>query len=154
MTSLCLLRSRHRSPRSKSPFSFPDSMFEATENAIVPHLILDRLKRGANGALVSFIGTVRAYSSKGEKVLFVEFGSDKGRVEEGLRKVGEEIRNRWQLEDVAFCHRLGRIGVGETILVAAVAAPHRQEAFEACQYAIDRIKERVPIKEVLEKRAQ
>ena len=74
-------------------------MFEATENAIVPHLILDLLKRGANGALVSFIGTVRAYSSKGEKVLFVEFGSDKGRVEEGLWKVGDEIRERWQLED-------------------------------------------------------
>ena len=87
-------------------------------------------------------------------MLFVEFGSDKARVEKGLRKAGEEICDRWQLEDVAFCHRLGRIGVGETILVAAVAAPHRQEAFEACQYAIDRIKEKVPIKEVLEKRAQ
>ena len=78
MMSLCLLRSRYRSPRSKSPIRFPDSMFEATENAIVPHLVL----------------------------------------------------------------------------VAAVAAPHRQEAFEACQYAIDRIKERVPIEEVLEQRAQ
>ena len=104
--------------------------------------------------MVSFIGTVREYSSEGEKVLFVEFGSDKGRMEEELRKVGEEIRDRWHLEDVAFCHRLGRIGVGETILVAAVAALHRQEAFEACQYAIDRIKEMVPIREVLEQRAQ
>jgi len=105
-------------------------MFEATENAIIPHLILDFLKRGANGALVSFIWTVRVYSSEGEKVLFVEFGSDKARVEKGLRKAGEEICDRWQLEDVAFCHRLGRTGVGETILVAAVAAPHRQEALE------------------------
>ena len=104
--------------------------------------------------MVSFIGMVRPYSNEGEKVLFVECEGDKGMVEQELRKVGEEIRDRWQLEDVAFCHRLGRIGVGETILVAAVAAPHRQEAFEACQYTIDRIKERVPIKEVLEKRAQ
>ena len=129
-------------------------MFEATESAIVPHLILDRLKRGAGGALVSFIGTARAYSSEGEKVLFVEFGIDKGTMEEELRKLSEEIREKWQLEDVAFCHRLGRIEVGETILVAAVAALHRQEAFEACQYAIDRIKERVSIREVLEQRAQ
>lgn len=154
MASLCLLRSQHRSPRSKSPPSFPHSMFEATENAIVPHLILDRLKRDASGVLVSFTGMVRPYSNEGEKVLFVECGGDKGMVEQELRKVAEEIRGRWQLEDVALCHRLGRLAVGETILVAAVAALHRKEAFEACQYAIDRIKERVPIREVLEEGAQ
>ena len=138
------LKGRRQSPRSKSP----NSMFEATQNPILPQLILDSVKRETHGALVSFIGTARGYSAGG-RVLFVECEGDKAVVEQELRKVGEDIRNRWQLEDVALCHRLGRIGVGETILVAAVAAPHRQEAFDACQYAVDRVKERIAIREVL-----
>ena len=125
-------------------------MFEATQNPIDPHLILDSLKRDTHGALVSFIGTVRGYSSEGKRVLFVECEGDKEVVEQKLQEVGDDLHNRWQLEDVALCHRLGRLGVGETIFVAAVAAAHRQEAFEACQYAIDRVKERIAITEVLE----
>ncbi len=125
-------------------------MFEATQNPILPHLFLDSLKRDTHGALVSFIGTVRGYSSEGKRVLFVECEGDKEVVEQELRKLGDDLHNRWQLEDVALCHRLGRLGVGEIILVAAIAAPHRQEAFEACQYAIDRVKERILVTEVLE----
>ena len=125
-------------------------MFEATQNPILPHLVLNKLKRETHGALVSFIGTVRGYSSEGKRVLYVECEGDKEVVEEELRKLGDDLHNRWQLEDVALCHRLGRLGVGETILVAAIAAAHRQEAFEACQYAIDRVKERIVIREVLE----
>jgi molybdopterin synthase catalytic subunit len=125
-------------------------MFEATQTPILPHLVLSKLKRDTHGALVSFIGTARGYSSEGKRVLFVECEGDKEVVEQALWEVGEDICKRWQLEDVALCHRLGRIGVGETIFVAAIAAAHRQEAFEACQYAIDRVKERVRLGEVLE----
>jgi molybdopterin synthase catalytic subunit len=125
-------------------------MFEATENPILPKIIVNRVKRDTNGALVSFVGTVRGYSSDGKRVLFVECGSDREGVEQELRQVGDDIRARWQLEDVTLCHRLGRIAVGETILVAAVAAPHRGEAFEACHYAVDRIKGSIPITEILE----
>jgi len=125
-------------------------MFEATQTPILPHLVLSKLKRDTHGALVSFIGTARGYSSEGKRVLFVECEGDKEVVEQELRKVGNDLHSRWQLEDVALCHRLGRIGVGETIFVAAIAAAHRQEAFEACQYAIDRVKERVRLGEVLE----
>lgn len=142
-----LLRSRH--PKSRSHPTCLISMFEATQNPIDPHLVLDSLKRDTHGALVSFIGTARGYSADGKRVLFVECEGDKEVVEQKLQEVGDDIRKRWQLEDIALCHRLGRIGVGETILVAAVAAPHRQEAFEACQYAIDRVKERVLLREVL-----
>ena len=124
-------------------------MFEATQNPILPHLVLNSLKRDSHGALVSFIGTVRGYSAGGKRVLFVECEGDKEVVEQELQEVGEDICQRWQLEDIALCHRLGRLGVGETIFGAAVAAPHRQEAFEACQYAIDRVKERVLLREVL-----
>ena len=125
-------------------------MFEATQNLILPHLVLNKLKRDTHGALVSFIGTVRGYSSEGKRVLFVECEGDNEVVERELRKLGDDLHSRWQLEDVALCHRLGRIEVGETIFVAAIAAAHRQEAFEACQYAIDRVKERVRLREVVE----
>ncbi len=125
-------------------------MFEVTEDPILPYHIVDRVKRDTNGAVVSFIGSVRGYSSDGRRVLFVECEGDREAVEEELRKVGDEIRARWHLEDVALCHRLGRLKVGETILVAAVAAPHRGEAFEACQYAVDRVKERILITEVVQ----
>jgi molybdopterin synthase catalytic subunit len=125
-------------------------MFEVTENPILPELIVNRVKRDTNGAIVTFFGSLRGYSPGGKRVLYGECEGDKEMAEQQLREVSEEIRIRWQLEDVSICHRLGRIGVGETILVVAIAAPHRQEAFEACQYAVDRIKKGILIKEVLE----
>lgn len=78
-----------------------------------------------------------------------ECEGDKQRVEQQLQEIGNEIRAQWQLEDVAICHRVGRIEVGDVIMVVAIAAPHRQEEFEACQYAVDRAKENISIKELL-----
>lgn len=124
-------------------------MFQATQEPIVPDLLLSAVKKETSGAVVSFVGVVREYSADGRRVLFLECDGEKGAVEAELRRVGDELQARWQLDDVALCHRLGRLGVRETILVAAVAAPHRQEAFEACQYAVQRIKESIAIREVL-----
>ena len=125
-------------------------MFDVTENPILPDLVVNRVKRDTNGAIVSFIGSLRGYSPGGKRVLYGDCGGDREMAEHELRDVSEEIRTRWQLEDVSICHRLGRIEVGGTILVVAIAAPHRQEAFEACQYAVDRIKQGILIREVLE----
>ncbi len=127
-----------------------ESMFEVTETPILAELVINRVKRDTNGAAVTFIGLLRGHSSLGNRVLYAECNSDKVMAEQQLRGVGEEIRTKWQLEDVSICHRVGRIEVGETIAVVAIAAPHRQEAFEACQYAVDRIKESILIKEVLD----
>ena len=65
--------------------------------------------------------------------------------EKMLAEIVDEIRQRWSLEDVAVAHRLGRLEIGETSLVVAVASPHRGDAFAACQHAVDRIKQMVPI---------
>jgi molybdopterin synthase catalytic subunit len=62
-----------------------------------------------------------------------------------LAVVAAEIREKWQVQDVAISHRLGRLEIGEASLAVAVASPHREVAFEACQYSIDRIKQIVPI---------
>lgn len=126
-------------------------MFEVTQNPIVAEHIVNRMEiKDTNGALVSFIGSLRGYSAGGQRVLFAECEGDTEMAEQLLRSVSEEISSRWQLDDVSICHRLGRIGVGETILVVAVAAPHRQEAFDACQYAVDRIKRNIRLKEAVE----
>jgi molybdopterin synthase catalytic subunit len=123
---------------------------EVTQDPIIPDLIIDTVRGdSSNGATVSFIGSLRKCSADGKQVRFAECESDKQRTEQQLRKIGNEIRDNWQLENAAICHRVGRIEVGDVIMVVAVAAPHRQEAFEACQHAVDRAKESISIKEVL-----
>ena len=65
--------------------------------------------------------------------------------DEQLRRVADEMRDRWDLTGVAIHHRLGRLEIGEASLVVAVSSAHRQAAFEACHFSIDRIKQIVPI---------
>lgn len=126
------------------------SVVEVTPDPIIPDTIIDRVRGdSSNGATVSFIGSLRRDSASGKQVRFAECESDKQRAEQQLREVGDEIRANWQLENVAICHRVGRIEVGDVIMVVAVAAPHRKEAFEACQHAVDRAKENILIREIL-----
>ena len=125
-------------------------MVEVTQDPIVPDLIIDRARGdSSNGATVSFIGSLRGCSADGKLVRFAECESDKQRAEQQLRKIDDEIRANWQLENAVICHKVGRIEVGDVIMVVAVAAPHRREAFEACQYAVDRAKENILIREIL-----
>jgi len=125
-------------------------MFEVTSSPIDPHAIIDKVRRGsAVGATVSFIGSLRGHSADGKPLRYAECENDLRSAKQLLQQVDGEIRARWQLEDVAICHRVGRIEVGDVIMVVAVAARHRQEAFEACQYAVDRAKDGISIREVL-----
>jgi molybdopterin synthase catalytic subunit len=62
-----------------------------------------------------------------------------------MREIAEEIRRTWQVDEIAMVHRIGRLHVGETSVAVAVSAPHRHQALAACAYAIDRLKEIVPI---------
>tara|TARA_B100001750_G_scaffold167208_1_gene135699 strand:+ start:543 stop:839 length:297 start_codon:yes stop_codon:yes gene_type:complete len=62
-----------------------------------------------------------------------------------LKQIVNEINERWSIRDVAIAHRLGRLEIGDISLVVAVSAPHRKDAFLACQYSVDRIKQIVPI---------
>lgn len=62
-----------------------------------------------------------------------------------LQQIADEIREKWHLRDVGIWHRVGRVNAGEAAVAIVVAAEHRKEAFAACEYAIDRIKEIVPI---------
>ena len=119
-------------------------MFEITYDLLTPEAITERVKADNNGAVITFAGTTRRYTD-GKKVLYLEYEAYRPMADKKLEEIEGEIRDRWNIWNVAITHRLGRVEVGEVSLVVAVASPHRKEAFEACQYAVDRVKEVVPI---------
>ena len=119
-------------------------MLEITEEPIRPELVIEEVNRDAFGAVVSFVGVVRGYQ-EGRRILYLEYDAYKEMAERKIKQIADEIGSRWEPVDVAILHRIGRLAVGEIIVVIAVGAPHRKEAFAACQYAIDRLKEIVPI---------
>lgn len=105
----------------------------------------------AAGGTVVFVGTVRN-QTKGKPVLRLEFEAFIPMAEKEMYKIAEHITNQWQALHVSMHHRVGSLEVGDIPVIIAVSAPHRKAAFEACQYAIDTLKETVPIwkKEVFE----
>ncbi len=119
-------------------------MIEITRDPISTQPIIDRVRKNSHGAIVTFIGTVRD-NADGKKVLYLEYEAFPEMAIKKLNEICAEINDRWKIADVDIVHRVGRLEIGETVLVIAVGAGHRQEAFQACQYAIDRIKEIVPI---------
>lgn len=126
-------------------------MYEITEREISVEEVEAKVRHPSCGAITIFVGTVRDVS-RGRNVLYLEYEAFKEMAEKKLAEIGEEVRIRWGLERVAITHRVGRLALGEASVVIAVASPHRAEAFEACRYAIETLKETVPIwkKEVWE----
>jgi molybdopterin synthase catalytic subunit len=125
--------------------------FQVTREPLDPQRLASLVRRDESGALALFYGVVRNHS-QGRRVLYLEYDAYASMAVKKMQQVAEEIRARWDITDVAINHRIGRLEVGETSLLVAVSAPHRREAFEACHYAVDRIKEIVPVwkKEVWE----
>ena len=119
-------------------------MIRITRNPIRPEAAIEGVRKKAYGAVIAYVGTVRDVSHD-RRVIFMEHQvslQDLARQE--LELIAEEIEHRWQLKDVSIIHRIGKLRTGEILLVVAIGAPHRVEAFEACQYAIDRFKEVSP----------
>lgn len=125
--------------------------FEITEEALNADDLIAEVTDRSAGAVVTFVGVVRGHS-KGKPVLYLEYEAYKEMAEKKLAQIGHEVRERWDISDIAIRHRIGHLEVGEIAVVIAVASPHRREGFEACQYAINRLKQIVPIwkKEVWE----
>jgi molybdopterin synthase catalytic subunit len=96
------------------------------------------------GAISTFSGVVRDHG-RGKSVSRLEYEAYPAAAELVLAQIGDEIQDRWQTDRVAIVHRIGDLPVGEISVVISVASAHRDAAFEACRYAIERIKEIVPI---------
>jgi molybdopterin synthase catalytic subunit len=98
----------------------------------------------AAGEICTFVGTTRE-NNVGRKVLRLEYEAYEAMALSEIRKLAEEAGRRWEISRIAITHRIGVVEIGETSVAIAVSAPHRAEAFEACRFAIDRLKEIVPI---------
>jgi len=118
-------------------------MIMITDKPISPELVVDKVKTDSSGCVVAYIGLIRE-CSRGKPVLSVEYKDSKGMAENSLREIASEVRQKWQLDNIAICHRIGKLKVGDINLVIAIASAHRQEGFAACQYIIDRFKQIMP----------
>ncbi len=116
-----------------------------------PAAVLRFVESPRAGGLVQFIGSVRDHT-KGKRVLRLEFEAYAPMALSEMRKIAEEAARRWPLVAMAIHHRVGTLEIGQLPVIIAAAAPHRQAAFEACRFAIDTLKQTVPIwkKEIFE----
>jgi molybdopterin synthase catalytic subunit len=103
------------------------------------------------GAIATFTGTTRI-QSRGRRVVLLEYEAYPDMAENVMTQIAAELKQRYDLCEVAIHHRTGRVGIGETSVVIAVSAPHRHDALAACRDAIDTLKRTVPVwkKEVYE----
>ena len=120
-------------------------MFRIVEGPIDVGALVTGAFRPDCGAVATFVGTTRVDSSSGASVEYLEYEAYRPMADRKLEEIGAEIEARWEVKHVSIVHRLGRVDAGEPSVVIAVASPRRGPAFEASRYAIERIKETVPI---------
>lgn len=118
-------------------------MIEITEKPISPEFVVNKIKTDSSGCVVTYVGLIRNHS-RDKQVLSVEYKDSKGTAENELQEIASKIRQKWQVNNLAICHRIGKLEVGDINLVVAIASAHRQEGFAACQYAIDQFKQKLP----------
>jgi molybdopterin synthase catalytic subunit len=97
-----------------------------------------------DGALCLFAGTVRNENA-GRSVLRLDYEAYEEMALPLLQEIASEAKRRFSASDVTIVHRLGMLEIGDVSVAIAVASPHRAQAFEACRFAIDALKSRVPI---------
>ena len=106
--------------------------------------VLDELQDNSAGAVSIFIGNVRSGSVQGN-VLEIYYEVYKEMAEGTMRDIEKEVFSKWNINRMAMIHRIGTVKVGETSVIIGVSSEHREESFQACKYAIDSLKRRVPI---------
>jgi molybdopterin synthase catalytic subunit len=118
-------------------------MIQITDKPISPEQVIEAAKTTDSGCVVTYVGLIRD-NSLGKDVLSVEYTDTDGQAETRLREIADEIQQRWPVNKVSICHRVGRLEVGDINLVIAIAAGHRKEGLEAVAFAVDKFKEKLP----------
>ncbi len=119
-------------------------MFKILEDTIDVDQVIAAVAHPAAGAIATFLGTTRNHND-GRDVSTLEYEAYPEMAISEMRKIGDTIRDRWPVHGVAMIHRIGIVPIGEASIAIAVSSAHRTAAFEACHFAIDRLKEVVPI---------
>ncbi|WP_407941629.1 molybdenum cofactor biosynthesis protein MoaE [Metabacillus schmidteae] len=119
-------------------------MFEVVKDPISIEEITNKVIRNEAGAVTTFTGTVREFTY-GKRTLSLEYQAYEKMAVRKLEQIGEEIIQKWKDSKVAITHRIGKLEISEIAVVIAVSTPHRKDAYAANEYAIERIKQIVPI---------
>lgn len=119
-------------------------MIEITQEDFSVDEIIKSLQTPSVGAVVTFVGIVRS-ESKGRTIERIEVEVYREMALKQLESIRDEAIKQFGVEDVVIIHRFGILKTSERIMMIAVAAKHRSEAFQACRYVIENVKKRVPI---------
>lgn len=119
-------------------------LYEIVTEPIDPQRYADCVLRPEAGAVTLFTGHVREWT-RGIRTLYLAYEAYVPMAEKMLAKIGGEIEEKWPGTRCAIAHRIGELKIGEIAVVIAVSSPHRKDAYAANEYAIERIKELVPI---------
>ena len=112
--------------------------------AVDTSTVLEKIKRGEDGAAVVFEGVVRN-QTRGRKTLYLDYEAYEEMALQQMERLAEQALKDFQIRDVALAHRLGRLEIGETSVLVVVASAHRAAGFDACRWLIDTLKRTVPI---------
>ncbi|PYS39946.1 MAG: hypothetical protein DMG14_12295 [Acidobacteria bacterium] len=122
----------------------PGELYQITRDPIDAQKISRQLLRPEDGAICVFEGVVRN-NSKGKRTLHLVYESYETMALKKLEEIGIFVREAWDIGCVAIVHRLGHLDIGETSVAVIITSGHRRAAFDACHYAIDKLKKVVPI---------
>ncbi len=119
-------------------------LFEVKSEPISIEEVARKVERREAGAITTFIGTVREWT-KDKRTLYLEYQAYVPMAAKMLAQVGKEAEEKWPGTKMAISHRIGRLEISDIAVIIAVSSPHRKAAYEANEYAIERIKDIVPI---------
>src|SRR5262245_17044702 len=124
--------------------AWPNPLVVVTRDPIDAQKVARQLLRGEDGAICIFEGVVRN-NSKGKRTLHLVYEAYESMASKKLEEIGQFVCQAWDIDRIALVHRLGHMDIGETSVAVIVTSAHRRAAFDACHYAIDKLKKVVPI---------
>jgi molybdopterin synthase catalytic subunit len=119
-------------------------MTEIITTPIDAAAVTERVRSSMAGAVCTFLGTVRELTG-GRRTISLSYEAYPEMALKKLAELEDEARRRWPIIDLVLVHRVGDLALGEISVAVAVSCPHRHQAFEACRWLIDTLKEVVPI---------
>jgi MoaE-MoaD fusion protein len=122
----------------------PGELYQITRDPIDSQKIARGMLRAEDGAVCIFEGVVRN-NSKGKRTLHLEYEGYETMALKKLEEIGLFVRSAWEIDGIAIIHRLGHLDIGEASVAVIVTSAHRRPSFDACHYAIDKLKKIVPI---------
>lgn len=129
---------------SSKDVGLADSLYELTYDSLNPDMIAAKVSDANHGANLVFVGTTREFTGD-EHTLSLHYDAYAPMALSSLRQIGNEVDAHWPGARCAITHRLGAVGIGEASVVIAVSAVHRDACYEASRFAIERLKQIVPI---------